>query len=92
LVDIFFEDVAQNVGIDLVVVAQRALVEMPLVTVKVIENSRESFVWNVDIWASLFDGVLLEQSINEAYHSLSATSAMPLIKSRKALCSALNWS
>ena len=36
LIDEFLEDVPENIGIDLVVLAERALVKMPLVLVEVI--------------------------------------------------------
>ena len=39
LVDVFFEDVAEHIGVDLVVIAQGAVVEMPLVGVEEGERS-----------------------------------------------------
>ena len=39
LVDVFLEDVAEDVGIDFVVGAKRAFIEMPLILVEVIEDA-----------------------------------------------------
>ena len=41
LVDVLLEDVAEHIGVDLVVGAQRALVEMPLVLVEEVEDALE---------------------------------------------------
>ena len=49
LVDVFFEDVAEHVGVDLIVVAEGAVVEMPLVGVEEGEDLLECFVGDVDL-------------------------------------------
>ena len=49
LVDILFEDVAEHVGVDFVVVAQGAVVEMPLVGVEEGKDLFEGLVGNVDV-------------------------------------------
>ena len=54
LVDVFLEDVAEDIGIDLVVGAKRAFVQMPLVLVEVIEDALEGFVGNLDVLAVAF--------------------------------------
>ena len=48
LVDVLLEDVAQHIGVDLVVGAQRALVQMPLVLVEVVKDALESLIWDLD--------------------------------------------
>ena len=48
LVDVFFENVAEHVGVDLVVLAQGAVVEVPLVGVEEVEDLLESVVGDVD--------------------------------------------
>ena len=62
LVDVLLEDVAQHVWIDLVVVAQRAVVKVPLVGVEEIEDLLERFVWNVDVLIVAFQVVNVEQA------------------------------
>ena len=62
LVDVLLEDVAENVRIDLVVVAQRALVEMPLIGVEEVEDALEGVVGNLDVRAAFFNRVLFEQA------------------------------
>jgi hypothetical protein len=54
LVDVFLEDVAEDIGIDLVVGAERAFVQMPLVLVEIIEDALERFVGNLDVLAVAF--------------------------------------
>ena len=49
LVDVLLEDVAEDVGVDLVVGAQRALVEVPLVVVEEVEDALERLVGNLDV-------------------------------------------
>ena len=54
LVDVFLEDVAEDIGIDFIVVAERAFVEMPLVLIEIIEDALERFVGNLDVLAVAF--------------------------------------
>ena len=61
LVDVLFEDVAQHIRVDLVVLAQWALIQMPLVAVEIGEDAREGFVRDLDVRAALLDRVLLEE-------------------------------
>ena len=49
LVDIFLEDVAQRVEVDLVIAAQRPVVEMPLIGVEEGEDVLEGFVGDADV-------------------------------------------
>ena len=59
LVDVLLEDVAQHVGVDLVVGPQRALVEVPVVAVEELEELLEGGVGDVDVLAvEFFDLVL----------------------------------
>ena len=48
LVDVLLEDVAQHIGVDLVVGAQRALVEVPVVRVEEVEELLEGRVGDLD--------------------------------------------
>ncbi len=48
LVDVLLEDVAQHVGVDLVVVAQWAVVQMPLILVEEVEEALEGRVGDLD--------------------------------------------
>ena len=66
LVDVLLEDVAEHVGVDLVVGAQRALVEVPLVLVEEVEDALEGLVGNLDVWRMrCFELVHLEEAAVE---------------------------
>ena len=49
LIDVFFEDVAQHVGVDLLVIVERPIVQVPLIGVEEIKNSLECLVRDMDI-------------------------------------------
>jgi hypothetical protein len=68
LVDVLLEDVTEDIGIDLVVGAERAFVQMPLVSVEIIEDALEGLVGNLDVLAvalGLFEFVHVEQAAVE---------------------------
>ena len=62
LVDVLLEDVAQDIRVDLVVGTQRALVEVPLILVKVVEDTLEGLIRDLDLRVADFDRMLLEQA------------------------------
>jgi hypothetical protein len=62
LIDVFLEDEAQDIGIDFVVGAERAFVQMPLVLIEVIEDALEGPVENLNGLPSLLDDVFLEEA------------------------------
>lgn len=49
LVDVLLEDVAEDVRVDLLVIAQGTLIEVPLVAVEVVEDGLEGLVGNLDV-------------------------------------------
>ena len=65
LVDVFLEDVAENVGIDFVVSTQRALVEVPLVGVEEAEDLLEGGVRDLNVGILLLQFVHIEQAAVE---------------------------
>ena len=65
LVDVFFEDVAEHVGVDLVVVSQGAVVEMPLVGVEEGEYPLKCFVGNGDVRVVVLQIVDVEKAAVE---------------------------
>jgi len=70
LVDVFLEDVTKDIGIDLVVGAERAFIKMPLVLIKIIENALKGFVGNMDVLAvavGLFKFMHVEQAAVEIW-------------------------
>ena len=62
LVDVFFKDVAKDIGVDLVVIAQRTFIEVPLIAVEIGKDALESLVRDGDVWTALFNRMLLEQA------------------------------
>ena len=65
LVDVLLEDVAEHVGVDLVVVAQRPVVEVPLVRVEEREDPLEGFVGDADFRIVALQVVRVEQAAVE---------------------------
>ena len=68
LVDVFLEDIAEDIWVDLVVFAQWALIKMPLVFVEVVEDTFEGFVGNRDgftVALRLFEFMYVEQAAVE---------------------------
>ena len=65
LVDVLLEDVAQYVGVDLVVLAAGRVVEMPGVTVEEVEQILECAIGNSDLGVLLLDSVPEEQAAVE---------------------------
>ena len=90
LVDVFFEDVTEYVGVDLVVVAQRAVVEMPLVGVEEGEDLFECFVGNGNVRVVVLEIVDVEKAavevgdLTEFCHQFRVTFGLghtqPLVK------------
>src|SRR5208337_5177858 len=68
LVDVLFEDVAQHVGVNLPVVLERALVEMPSPTIEERKKPVECVVGDVDARVSLLEFVNFEQAAVEVGH------------------------
>ncbi len=68
LVDVLLEDVAEHIGVDLVVVAQRAVVEMPVVVVEEVEDALEGLVGDVDVAVAALESVDLEEAAVEVGH------------------------
>ena len=68
LVDVLLEDVAEHVGVDLVVVTQRAVVEMPLVGVEELEDVAERRVGDMDARVVPLKVVHLEQAAVQVGH------------------------
>ena len=65
LVDVLFEDVAEHVGVDLVVVAQGPVVEVPLVGVEEVEDLLEGVVRDVDVRVAALQFVDVEEAAVE---------------------------
>ena len=65
LVDVFLEDVAQHVGVDLAVVAQRALVQTPVIGVEEVEEPDERQVVDLDVVIRRFDRMDVEDAAVE---------------------------
>ena len=65
LVDVLLENVAEHVRVDLVVVAERAVVEMPVVRVEKRENLFKRLVGNVNLRVVLLQIMHLEQTAVE---------------------------
>ncbi len=69
LVDVFLEDVTEDVRVDLPIVAQRALVKMPAIGVEEVKNPLECFVRNLDCRAVQFlDLVTHKDAAVEIWH------------------------
>ena len=68
LVDVLLEDVADHIGVDLVVGAQRPLVQVPAVLVEEVEELLEGLVGDVDVGVALFELVDFEEAAVEVGH------------------------
>src|SRR5262245_35997339 len=68
LVDVFLKDIAEDIGGDFAVVAQRPCVDMPIVLAKKVEELPECLVGNVDTGVLLLQRVELEQAAIEVRH------------------------
>ncbi|OQB92162.1 MAG: hypothetical protein BWX84_01071 [Verrucomicrobia bacterium ADurb.Bin118] len=62
LVDVLLEDEAEHVRVDLVIVAQRAFVQMPLILIEIIEDALERAIGNLDSTVGLLDDVRLKKT------------------------------
>ena len=65
LVDVLLEDVAQNVRVDLVVLAVGPLIQVPAVAVEEVEDPLEGLVGNADVRVVPFQVVNVEQAAIE---------------------------
>ncbi len=51
LIDVLFEDIPKDIGIDLASGARRAVIKVPIILFKETKDALESFVWNFDVLA-----------------------------------------
>ena len=65
LVDVFLEDIAEDVRVDLVVFPVRPLVQVPAVAVEEVEDPLERFVGDADVGVVAFQVVNIEQAAVE---------------------------
>ena len=57
LVDVLFKDVAQHIGVDLIVAGARRIIQVPRVTAKEIQQVGKGEIWDANIRVIIFQTV-----------------------------------